>query len=207
MLSRELCVALVLLLPASCLANLNVYGTALQPCGDSQPGSGEGSHCTYRDYDRGAHQVCILKLPGGFSSKTGQGPWSDAHTGSSWCICIWAWASFVVNHNAQNLQQELKCHSVPSQVLDTSSLPNLKSCGRMGSQCPDFVAALRVMCQRCHEQAGSDSERQELESKCLRILTNAGDSGADLLSYTSSTTQAAAQDTSAVLSSDPSDEL
>ena len=29
-------------------------------------------------------------MPIGFSSGTGQGPWSDQHVGEAWCICIWS---------------------------------------------------------------------------------------------------------------------
>eukprot|EP00666_Eupelagonemidae_sp_cell4sb_P009228 gene9228-biopygen10090 len=52
-------------------------------------------HCRFDRSDRGAHNVCIAELPHGFSSDTGQGPWSNEYAGRSWCICIWAYANYI----------------------------------------------------------------------------------------------------------------
>jgi hypothetical protein len=59
-------------------------------------------------------QVCVGELPDGFSTRTGQGPWSDEHTGFNWCICIWAYANFITQHDAPELP--IQCDAIPEQV-------------------------------------------------------------------------------------------
>lgn len=156
---------------ASC-ADLNIYGEPLEACG-SAPGSGAGDKCTYRSFDAGAHQVCVTKLPPSFSSRTGQGPWSDAYIGKSWCICIWAYANFFLNHNDHELP--LKCSALPAEVLQSEySLSKFKNCGSMSSRCPHYQKAMQRMCDTCHSQASGDSARAELDRKCSALLTAAG---------------------------------
>jgi hypothetical protein len=59
-------------------------------------------------------QVCVGELPDGFSARTGQGRWSDQHTGFNWCICIWAYANFITQHDADELP--IQCDAIPEQV-------------------------------------------------------------------------------------------
>eukprot|EP00667_Euglena_gracilis_P032410 EG_transcript_49612 len=105
---------------ASDQPQLNVYGTALQSCeGPSghSAGSADTGRCTFRHSDRGAHQVCVKALPGGFSTKTGQGSWSDEFKERLWCICIWAFASWATT---QATPLPLKCDAISSAVLDSN---------------------------------------------------------------------------------------
>merc|ERR1711937_549176 len=73
--------------------------------------------------DAGAHEVCVTKLPHGFSSDTGQGAWSDQFTGKPWCICIWAYSNYIL----QNKDLPLKCESIPAKVLKDKCDAILKS--------------------------------------------------------------------------------
>lgn len=151
---------------------LNVYDEPLQSCG-SHPGSGDGDRCTYRSYDAGAHQVCVSALPHGFSSKTGQGPWSNAHTGNSWCICIWAYANYYLTHGDGDLP--IKCDALPSEVLQSQySLGKFKNCGAMSSRCNQFDTAIERMCRTCHLQASSEKAKASLHSKCEAMWSAGG---------------------------------
>eukprot|EP00240_Pyramimonas_obovata_P007876 CAMPEP_0118935508 /NCGR_PEP_ID=MMETSP1169-20130426/15679_1 /TAXON_ID=36882 /ORGANISM="Pyramimonas obovata, Strain CCMP722" /LENGTH=169 /DNA_ID=CAMNT_0006878553 /DNA_START=128 /DNA_END=637 /DNA_ORIENTATION=+ len=164
--------ALVLLCASTASAqHLNVYGEPLQPCGQ-EPGSGEGDACTFRGYDRGAHQVCVTSLPGGFSASTGQGSWSDEFIGQNWCICIWAYASFVTNSG--NLP--VKCDALPEEVLSSRfSLDKF----RMGSH--NFQDAIDTMCETCSAQAPSEAARSVLSSSCHSLRTAAMGSGKPIM--------------------------
>lgn len=158
--------ALVLLVSAAQTTGetLNVFGTRLEACGSS-PGSGEGSQCTYRSYDAGAHQVCVHDLPYGFSSDTGQGPWSNKETGREWCICIWAYASYT-----QEVQKELdvSCHALPEEVLLSDfSLQKFQS----GSG--NFQNAISQLCQTCESQALNSMEADSLKARCDAIIEDA----------------------------------
>mmetsp|Transcript_11012 Transcript_11012/g.23163 ORF Transcript_11012/g.23163 Transcript_11012/m.23163 type:complete len:212 (+) Transcript_11012:57-692(+) len=153
-------------------SNLNVFGEPLANCGQ-QPGSGQGDQCTYRSYDAGAHQVCVQKLPHGFSTRTGQGPWSNSHTGHSWCICIWAYANYFLTHGDEDLP--VQCSALPAQVLESDySLAKFKQCGSMSSRCEQFAAAVARMCSTCDGQATTEGGRQELHRKCDGMQTAVG---------------------------------
>merc|ERR1712217_386375 len=87
------------------------------------------------------------KLPSGFSSETGQGPWSDQFTGQPWCICIWAYSNYIL----QNKDLPLKCESIPSKVLEEQySLDKFKQCGSMSSR----------------EGCGAEDIRRSIQSRC-----------------------------------------
>jgi len=151
---------------------LNVYSEPLAACG-TRPGSGEGDQCTYRSYDYGAHQVCVERLPHSFSSRTGQGPWSNSYTGRSWCICIWAYANYFLTYTDSDLP--VKCSALPSQVLESEySLAKFKNCGAMSSHCDKFASAVARMCRVCALQAQSDSGRVELLRRCNAMRAASG---------------------------------
>merc|ERR1712048_700330 len=114
--------------------------------GGSKPGSGEGDYCTYRGFDQGAHQVCVDSLPNSFSSRTGQGPWSESYAGQSWCICIWAYANYYLNYGDGDLS--IKCAALPSEVLQSQYSSNKwRNCGEMSSPCNKFNQAIERMCR------------------------------------------------------------
>ena len=151
---------------------LNVYGQPLQRCGGAKAvkdaGSSEFGRCTFRSYDAGAHQICVDDLPHGFSSKTGQGPWSNAHTGQPWCICIWAFSHWT-NHLPENEAVPLRCSAVSSKVVDSQfATQHLGSC--RAPPC-DGLKSIRRLCQTCAKQVGVEnaSGRAYLAEKCRNM--------------------------------------
>jgi hypothetical protein len=155
--------------------DLNVYGKPLAQCGTGSPGSGAGDQCTYRSYDAGAHQVCVTQLPNGFSSKTGQGPWSDSYSGQPWCICIWAYSNYVLNHGDANLP--VQCDALPDKVLTSDfALKKFQQCGKMASPCSEYNEAINKMCNHCKDTAPDEDAKKHLLEKCSQIL-NHSDSG------------------------------
>lgn len=156
-------------LTACASAEMNVYGKPLVDCGTGSPGSGVGNQCTYRQYDAGAHQVCVKHLPHGFSSKTGQGPWSNTYTNQPWCICIWAYSNYVLNHGDSDLP--VQCDALPDKVLESEfALKSFKRCGSMASPCSSYNEAIAKMCKHCSDTAPDDEGRTVLQSKCKEIL-------------------------------------
>lgn len=148
----------------------NVYGKEMADCGQDHE-----SGCTYSAGDSGAHQVCVTRLPHGFSSKTGQGSWSDQYTGQPWCICIWAYSNYIL----QRKDLPLKCQSIPAKVLEEAySLDKFKQCGSMASTegcgAEDIRRSIQSLCQQCDEQAGDDQgSKAALKAKCDSILASA----------------------------------
>jgi hypothetical protein len=151
------------------LADVNVYGQPMTACGADHYGG-----CTYVAGDSGAHEVCVTKLPHGFSSNTGQGPWSDEYEGQPWCICIWAYSNYIL----QNKNLPLKCESIPSKVLEEQySLDKFKECGSMASTMgcgdEDIRRSIESLCQQCDQQAGDPASKSALKAKCDSILASA----------------------------------
>jgi hypothetical protein len=162
-------VALLPLLTKSALAETNVYGQEMTDCGPNH-----ASGCTYSEMDMGAHQVCVTKLPHGFSSETGQGSWSDKFTGRPWCICIWAYSNYILH----NKDLPLKCESIPATVLEEQySLDKFKQCGSMSSTegcgAEDIRRSIQSLCQQCDAQTGDQGSKTALKAKCDAILASA----------------------------------
>lgn len=161
------------------LGDENVYGKPMTACG-----SDHAAGCTYAEMDAGAHQVCVTELPHGFSSETGQGPWSNQYTGRPWCICIWAYSNYIL----QNKDLNLRCESIPSKVLEERySLDKFKQCGSMSSTdgCgpEDIRRSIQSLCQQCDKQAGSNEDaKSALKTKCDKILASAPAAPMDLYS-------------------------
>mmetsp|Transcript_55502 Transcript_55502/g.119808 ORF Transcript_55502/g.119808 Transcript_55502/m.119808 type:complete len:175 (-) Transcript_55502:163-687(-) len=141
---------------------LNIYGAPLQKCESetsSTAGSGSNGQCTFRSYDAGAHQVCVKALPGGFSSATGQGPWSDEFKSESWCICIWAYANYVTNKDPNDLP--IKCDAISSYVLHSGFAEAHFKAGTS-----QFLEAVGLMCNTCKDQAATEAEGKALQDRC-----------------------------------------
>jgi hypothetical protein len=161
--------ALLSLQSVSTLGDLNVYDKPMTNCG---PDHALG--CTYAAFDAGAHEVCVTQLPHGFSSETGQGPWSDQFTGQPWCICIWAYSNYIL----QNKDLPLKCESIPSKVLEEPySLDKFKQCGSMSSTAgcgaEDIRRSIQSLCQQCDTQATDAASKTALKTKCDAVLASA----------------------------------
>jgi hypothetical protein len=151
------------------VAEVNVYGKPMTNCGSDHAGG-----CTYVAEDAGAHQVCVTSLPHGFSSDTGQGPWSDAYQGQPWCICIWAYSNYIL----QKKDLKLKCESIPSKVLEEQySLDKFKECGSMSSTegcgSEDIRRSIESLCQQCDQETKDQDSKTALKGKCDAILASA----------------------------------
>lgn len=149
--------------------DLNVYDKPMTACGGNH-----AAGCTYAAYDAGAHEVCVTQLPQGFSSNTGQGPWSDQFTGQPWCICIWAYSNYIL----QNKDLPLRCASIPSKVLEEQySLDKFKQCGSMSSTqgcgAEDIRRSIQTLCTQCDTEAPDAAGKAALKSKCDSILASA----------------------------------
>jgi len=154
---------------SSAFGETNVYDQPMSTCGTEH-----ASGCTYAAYDAGAHQVCVTQLPHGFSSDTGQGPWSDEFTGQHWCICIWAYSNYIL----QNKDLPLKCDAIPAKVLEGGySLDKFKQCGSMSSSegcgAEDIRRSIQSLCQQCGDQAADNGSKSALKAKCDAILASA----------------------------------
>lgn len=162
--------ALLLLCGKSVFGELNVYDKQMTACGSNNPDG-----CSYMSFDLGAHEICVGSLPAGFSSATGQGPWSDEFTGQPWCICIWAYSNYILHHRDLGIE----CKSIPSKVLESRySLDKFAQCGAMSSTegCgpEDIRRSIQSLCQQCDAQAGADqAAKQALKAKCDAILHTA----------------------------------
>jgi len=151
------------------LAEKNVYDKLMTNCG-----ADHSAGCTYTSYDAGAHQVCVTQLPHGFSSNTGQGPWSDEYTGQPWCICIWAYSNYIL----QNKDLPLKCDSIPAKVLEEQySMDKFQQCGTMSSTtgcgAEDIRRSIQSLCQQCDQQGTDQASKSALKAKCDKILATA----------------------------------
>jgi len=149
-------------------ADVNVFGEKMVACG-THPGG-----CTYSSGDAGAHEVCVTRLPKGFSAKTGQGHWSDQYTGKPWCICIWAYSNYILHNN----NPPLDCKSIPDKVLkERYSLAKFKQCGAMSSTkgCgpEDIRRSINTLCSSCAAQ-GDANGKKHLAGLCSELKKSAG---------------------------------
>merc|ERR1711907_919378 len=120
-------------------ADTNVFGERLAPCGSHKS-------CAYHAADKAAHEVCVRKLPHGFSAATGQGHWSD----------------------------RFNCNAIPAKVLDEKySLDKFAQCGKMSSRggCgpEDIRRSIDKICSQCSSEARNSKARSTLRAKCNRI--------------------------------------
>lgn len=125
----------------------NIYGETLQSCqqaGTASTGFTRDGHCSWIPGDHGAHQVCV-DMPAEFSSKTGQGHWSDAYEGQPWCICVWAWTGWI----AQNEEHAVaRCDATVAMVLDeTWATPHLRG----GQTRENYYTAMKELCHQCYD--------------------------------------------------------
>merc|ERR1712054_200011 len=147
-------------------ADTNVFGERLARCGSRKS-------CAYHAADKAAHEVCVRKLPRGFSAATGQGHWSDRFTGKKWCICIWAYSNYILSHH----DLSINCDAIPAKVLDEKySLDKSAQCGKMSSKggCgpEDIRRSIDRICDQCSSEAKGNG-KQVLDAKCAKIKSAA----------------------------------
>mmetsp|Transcript_16930 Transcript_16930/g.23218 ORF Transcript_16930/g.23218 Transcript_16930/m.23218 type:complete len:174 (-) Transcript_16930:159-680(-) len=111
---------------------LNIYGAPLKSCSQSGmalTGYTRNGSCTDIDDDAGSHHICIdlsSTTGGNFCSVTGQPDWCSStmqcHSGSglcpveNWCVCQWAFASYVENAGGCDEIQNIICDAINMQA-------------------------------------------------------------------------------------------
>jgi len=150
---------------------LNVYGQTLQSCssdGMALTGWTRTGHCIDRYGDSGSHHICIdlSSLGGGnendgdnqnFCDVTGQYDWcssqdmpchEDQDTSAcpvtNWCVCQWAFASYI--------QASGGCDNIQTVVCDSINLQALLAYQNMAKQSnaeQKYEDALECLVERC----------------------------------------------------------
>ena len=165
--------ALLVVPLAAAQSPLNVYGQALQPCstdGMALTGYTRNGACVNHRNDRGSHHICLDIGIGSsattattttdhyhnFCTVTGQPNWCHSHDMPChhdpsqhtcriqyWCVCEWAFASY--------LQAVGGCDAVPDLVCDAihqQALTAYQSQMNHRHQ-PKYAKALACLVQRC----------------------------------------------------------
>jgi uncharacterized protein (DUF2237 family) len=112
----------------------NVYGDDLEPCssgGMALTGWTRNGHCVDNDDDSGSHHICInlgSTTGGNFCKVTGQSDWCSSvmpcHEDpyakcpvQNWCVCQWAFASYIRNAGGCSKIQNVACQSINMQAV------------------------------------------------------------------------------------------
>jgi uncharacterized protein (DUF2237 family) len=113
---------------------LNVNGDQLQPCssdGMALTGYTRTGYCVDKNDDGGSHHICIdlSSADGGnFCTVTGQSDWcssTSACDGNSdetcsitnWCVCQWAFASYLQKAGGCDMIQDIVCESINLEAV------------------------------------------------------------------------------------------
>ena len=144
--------AVALTFGAASGAYRNVYGDDLQPCsqdGMALTGYGRSGYCVDKDDDSGSHHICIdlgSASGGNFCDVTGQDDWCSSqmpcHDDASsycdvqrWCVCQWAFASYLENAGGCDQIQDIVCDAINLEALkgyyrqvDTAKYQNALDC-------------------------------------------------------------------------------
>lgn len=117
----------------------NIKGATLQSCsyaGTALTGYTRNGYCVDQDDDAGSHHICInlasIASSGqNFCSVTGQSDWCSStdmpcHENPSvstcaienWCVCQWAFASYIAKAGGCDAIQDLQCDAVNMKALE-----------------------------------------------------------------------------------------
>ncbi|GMH92403.1 hypothetical protein TrVE_jg3633 [Triparma verrucosa] len=136
----------------------NVLGTALESCsgpGMARTGFMRDGHCTEVHDDRGSHHICIdlsSTSGGNFCSVTGQPNWCESSMGchesysqqcpvEHWCVCQWAFASYIQNAGG--------CDQIQDIVCEATNMVALTAYESQASSSPHVAQALDCLRSRC----------------------------------------------------------
>ena len=114
----------------------NVYGNNLQVCstdGMAQTGYTRTGYCVETQDDEGSHHICIdlsSAQGGNFCDVTGQSDWCSSENMpcqddptqetcsiQNWCVCQWAFASYIRNAGGCDQIQDIVCESINLQAV------------------------------------------------------------------------------------------
>ena len=112
----------------------NVLGTPLETCstsGMALTGFTRSGECIETGDDHGSHHICInlsSTSGGNFCAVTGQPDWCsssmpcDGGTGRcpvvNWCVCQWAFSSYVANAGGCSYIQDIVCEATNIKALE-----------------------------------------------------------------------------------------
>lgn len=148
-------------------SELNVYGKPLQSCSQSgmaKTGFTRTGLCEDYDTDKGSHNVCI-DIPsskgGNFCTVTGQPNWCDddkeCHDQESgicpiqhWCVCEWAFESYLETAGGCDQIAEIVCESTNHKAI----LHYEEAIAHKGDKKAE--AALACLEERCGEMANAN---------------------------------------------------
>ena len=126
------------------MRDINVLGTALQPCSGDQEritGFDRSGMCKSHSSDAGSHHVCLdaSKRVGGrnLCDHTGQSDWCKDV--GNWCACEWAFAKLVA---------KVGCDAVPDVQCDATNRAALEHYKRRKDE-PEVSAALECLASLC----------------------------------------------------------
>jgi len=116
----------------------NVYGEDLQPCssnGSALTGYTRSGSCVDLQDDVGSHHICInlasIASSGrNFCEVTGQSDWCSTsmpcHENKyqscqveNWCVCQWAFASYIQKAGGCDAIQNIQCDAINMQAVST----------------------------------------------------------------------------------------
>merc|ERR1711998_247532 len=142
-----------------CEAYRNVNGGNLERCsgsGMALTGFTRNGHCVDQNDDEGSHHVCIdmaSNTGGNFCSVTGQPNWCGSMMGCDgsagqcpvqhWCVCQWAFASY--------LQRAGGCDKIQNIVCDATNMVAITAYRAQAASNPSIAAALECLEQRCKD--------------------------------------------------------
>merc|ERR1711874_374085 len=137
----------------------NVLGGELQHCsqaGMALTGFTRNGQCKDHNDDAGSHHVCIdmtSNVGGNFCTVTGQPDWCsssmpcDSQPGNCpvehWCVCEWAFASYI--------QRAGGCDQIQEIVCEATNMKALTHYEQKAESSPHIAYALDCLQSRCHK--------------------------------------------------------
>ncbi|KAL7553409.1 hypothetical protein ACHAWF_016694 [Thalassiosira exigua] len=116
----------------------NVHGETLQSCsqdGTALTGWTRNGHCIDENDDAGSHHICInlgsiANSGQNFCEVTGQSDWcsktdmpchedeSKSCAVGNWCVCQWAFASYLENAGGCDAIQDIQCDAINMKAME-----------------------------------------------------------------------------------------
>merc|ERR1719163_2260680 len=138
-------------------AYTNVNGSALSKCSGANmalTGFTRTGECVDQNDDAGSHHICIdmaSNTGGNFCTVTGQPNWCGSKMGcdgsagkcpvKNWCVCQWAFASY--------LERAGGCDKIQKVVCEATNMVALKAYREQAAGSQRIANALQCLQQKC----------------------------------------------------------
>jgi uncharacterized protein (DUF2237 family) len=156
----------------------NVYGSELQSCSSDGMALTGYTYCVDQNDDTGSHHICIdmsSATGGNFCSVTGQSDWCSAemacHEDSSsdcavqdWCVCQWAFSSYIQNAGGCDQIQDVVCEAINMQAISAYQKASSKSSA--------YQDALDCIVDKCSLDLSESMYANTYESSSSANLSN-----------------------------------